>query len=553
MLKTAHLGRYRDLALLLTRYGLKDFTVRLDPSEPMIDEPDDRPMEPDVHARAVAFAERLKAMGPTFIKFGQLLSTRPDLVPPEYVVALEELQDQVEPFPFAEVEKIVESELGVRISKAFTELEAVPIAAASLGQVHRAVLRDGREVVVKVQRPNIRETIQKDLEVFAEIAGALEQHTAIGRKMNLVGTVDQLRRTLLDELDYLKELQHGNVLRRNLAEFEEIYVPIAIPDLSTSKVLTTELVEGKKVSRLSGVALTENNYAPLAKVVTQAYLKQICVDGIWHSDPHPGNVFLRDGQLVLLDFGMVSRMASDLQDDVVKLLLGSTQNRGKDVAEVCIKLGRAQAGFDRKRFEHDVSTMVTAYHDVDLKRANAGQMIFQLISLANAHELQIPSELAMLAKTLLHLDHVTRLLDPEFNARETIEEYAEQLIVKMVRQRLAPRNYYGTLLDLNELAIEFPIRSRQILDRLANGKMAVRIELDEADYLLKGMQRIANRIAVGAMIAALLISSAIIMRTHSALALIGYIVAAAMALYLVITILMTDRQDRQKVRDKKQE
>ncbi len=548
----SHLGRYKDLAFLLTRYGLKDFKIGVDPLAEPTSIQDDQPIEPDVKERAEAFAARLKEMGSTFVKFGQLLSTRPDLVPPEYVVALESLQDNVEPFSFAEVEKIVEEELEGRISKIFAEFEATPIAAASLGQAHRAILRDGREVVVKVQRPGVREVVRHDLDVFAEIATSLENHTSIGKKMNLVATVEDLRRTLMNELDYLQEARNAEILRKNLAEFEELHIPETIGDLSTSKVLTTELVRGKKVSKLTPLGLIENDYTHLAVVLTRAYLKQICVDGIWHSDPHPGNVFLRDDQIVLLDFGMVSRIGSEVQDNVIKLLLGVTGNRGREVAEVCIRMGKEQERFDKDKFIRDINTMVTTYHDAELKRTNTGQLIFQVIAIANNNELQIPSELAMLAKTLLHLDGITRKLDPDFDPQEVIQEYSQELMAQKVRQRLSPKNYYSALLDLNQLALDLPSRSREILDKVADGKMGVHVHLTEMNHLLKGMQRIANRITVGLVIAALLVASALIMQVptsdrwagYPVMAVSGYVIAAAMGIYLVVTIFLKDRRDQ---------
>src|SRR5216684_3940954 len=197
MLRTRNLGAYRDLLVLFTKYGRKDFRLSFQPEEMVVTDAAEEPPEPDVRQRAEAFAKALKAMGPTYVKFGQVLSTRPDIVPPEYIAALESLQDDVEPFSFADVERIVEEELKVRISKAFDSFESTPLAAASLGQVHRAVLRDGREVVVKVQRPNVREQVKHDLEVFADIAIALEEHTDLGRKMNLVGAIEQARITLM--------------------------------------------------------------------------------------------------------------------------------------------------------------------------------------------------------------------------------------------------------------------------------------------------------------------------------------------------------------------
>src|SRR3954453_15553087 len=208
MLKTRNIGAYRDLLVLFTKYGRKDFRLSLEPEDLLIADEVSAEMEPDVARRAEAFANALKGMGPTYVKFVQVLSTRPDIVPPEYIAALESLQDDVEPFSFAEVEKIVEEELQVRISKAFESFEATPLAAASLGQVHRAVLRDGREVVVKVQRPNVREQVRHDMDVFADIAATLEDHSELARKLNLAGMVEQAKITIHNELDYLQEARN---------------------------------------------------------------------------------------------------------------------------------------------------------------------------------------------------------------------------------------------------------------------------------------------------------------------------------------------------------
>jgi len=213
MLKTRHIGAYRDLLVLFTRYGRKDFKLSTSADELVVPQEEETAIEPDVQKRARAFADALKQMGPTYVKFGQLLSTRPDIVPPEYITALESLQDNLDPFSFADVERIVEQELGAKISKMFAEFDSTPIAAASLGQVHHAVLRDGRDVVVKVQRPNIREEVRKDLDVLSEIAETLESHTDIGRKMNLGAAIEQARIAMLNELNYLQEARTADILR----------------------------------------------------------------------------------------------------------------------------------------------------------------------------------------------------------------------------------------------------------------------------------------------------------------------------------------------------
>src|SRR5438128_9890978 len=221
MLKTRNIATYRDLLVLFTRYGLKDFRLTFDPEDVLAEESAPAEIEPDVQARAQAFARALKEMGPTYVKFGQVLSTRPDIVPPEYIAALESLQDQVEPFSFAEVERTIEEELKVRLSKLFHEFDATPIAAASLGQVHRAMLRDGREVVVKVQRPNVRNEVQEELAAFTDIAHTLEEHSDVARKLNLIGAIEQAKITLNNELNYLQEARNAEILRRNLRDFPQ--------------------------------------------------------------------------------------------------------------------------------------------------------------------------------------------------------------------------------------------------------------------------------------------------------------------------------------------
>jgi ubiquinone biosynthesis protein len=557
MLKTRNIGAYKDLLLLFTRYGRKDFRLTLAPEDMLVPEAEAELIEPDVRARALAFADALKKMGPTYVKFGQLLSTRPDVVPHEYILALESLQDDLEPFSFGDVERIVEEELGVRLSKAFASFEATPLAAASLGQVHRATLRDGREVVVKVQRPNVREQVRSDLEVFTDIATELEKHTDLGRKMNLVGAIEQARMVMFSELNYLQEARNTEIIRANLASFPEIYVPAVIHDYTSPRVLTTELVKGKKVSKLTPLALVEGNYAALAGVLTQAYLKQICVDGFWHSDPHPGNIFIREEegapQLVLLDFGMVSRISHEFQDEVIKLLLAISNNRGTEVAEACVRMCEPQERFEPVKFTREISVIVAAVHDVSAADINTGQLIFNVISIANNNELKAPSELTMLAKTLLHLDAITRKLDPDYDPSRVIRDYAEQLISQKLAQKFAPRNFYPALLDLNQLVLDFPHRAREIIDLAATGRLSLGIKMTQAEEFLGGMHKIANRITVGVVIAALLISSSLIMRVPSTftifgypgLAMLGYLLASAAGFYLVLSTMARDRKDQE--------
>jgi ubiquinone biosynthesis protein len=562
MLKARNLGAYRDLLMLFTRYGRKDFRLNMSPEDFLVPEAENEAIEPDVQRRADAFANALKEMGPTYVKFGQLLSTRPDIVPHEYILALESLQDDLPPFSFGEVEKILEEELGVRISKAFEVFESTPLAAASLGQVHKAVLRDGREVVVKVQRPNVREEVKHDLEVFNDIAIEAEKHSDIGRKMNLVGAIEQARMVMYSELNYLQEARNTEILRENLKTFPEIYIPAVVHDLSSARVLTTELVKGRKVSKLTPLALIEHNYAALAGVLTRAYLKQICVDGFWHSDPHPGNIFIREiegqPQIVLLDFGMCSRISHEFQDEVIKLLLAISSNRGGEVADTCVRMCEVQERFEPEKFTREISTVVAAVHDVAAKDINTGQLLFNVITIANNNELRAPAELTMLAKTLLHLDAITKKLDPEYDPKQVIRDYAEQLISQKLAQKFNPRNFYPALLDLNQLVLDLPHRAREIVDLTAGGRLSFGIKLTQAEEFLGGIHKIANRITVGVIIAALLISSSMMMRVETSfrifgypgIAVLGYLLASAAAFYLIVSTFMRDKEDREKAKMK---
>src|SRR5271154_1398503 len=289
-LRPQHLKQYKDIAWLFWKYGRSDLVRHAGLEEVMPEQ--DTQAAAQQQAEAHQLADDLEKMGPTYVKVGQLLSSRPDLIPTVYTEALKRLQDKIEPFDFAEVHKLIESELGVRISRAFQEIDPKPLAAASLGQVHRAVLRDGRHVAVKVQRPGIRARMVEDLDVLEDIAEFLDAHTEAGKKAYFAGVLAEFRKMLLRELDYREEAQNLITLGQNLKAFSRIVVPQPIEDYSTAHVLTMEYIVGQKITALSPVVRVELDGDVLAEELFKAYLQQILVDGFFHADPHPGNVFL---------------------------------------------------------------------------------------------------------------------------------------------------------------------------------------------------------------------------------------------------------------------
>ncbi len=547
-MRTEHLKRYREIAALLWKYGRSDL-AKLPGLEAGL--PSGEPSgEPAEAPKAEELAADLEKMGPTFVKLGQLLSTRADLLPPAYLEALSRLQDRVEPFPFADVERIVTEELGVRISKAFGEFEAEPMASASLAQVHRALLRDGREVAVKVQRPDIREQVMQDLDVFAEIAELAAKHTEFGRRYQLGEIVEEFRRSLLRELDYQREAGHLHAMRRNLAEFDRLVVPAPIDDYCTGRVLTMERVHGTKVDKLSPLVRVDLDGDELAEQLIGAYLKQILIDGLFHADPHPGNVLLtHDHRVALLDLGMVGHLAPQLQEQLLKLLASITDGDGDEVANLVIRIGNKRDGFEPGLFRRRINDMVAENRDIELQKLQVGRVVLDLVTYANNACIQVPAELALLGKTLLNLDLVVRSLSPELNVTESLRRHLATMARKRMWKTATPGSIFRALSEGRELVERLPERLNRLFELLADNQLRVNVDaIDEAE-LIKGLQKIANRIAGGLLLAALIVGAAMMMQVPTRFTLLGYpglamiffLLAAAGGVWMLWTILKSDR------------
>jgi len=484
-----------------------------------------------------------------------LLSTRADLLPGPYLEALERLQDQIEPFPYEQVEQIVSTELGVRISKAFADFDPAPLAAASLAQVHRATLRDGRAVVVKVQRPDIRELIVGDLEALGEIAHFLDQHTELGRRYEFDNMLVNLRKSLLRELDFTIEANNLRTIGQNLAEFEEIVVPEPIDDFSTTRVLTMEYISGKKITALNPLRLLDIDGGLLAEELFRAYLKQFLVDGLFHADPHPGNVFLTDDdRIALLDLGMVGRVTRTFQDNLLRLMLAISEGRGETAAEAAIKMGEAKEGFDRESFKRRITDLVAGHGDAVLSKHDAGKVTLEIARISADCWFRLPPEFTMIAKALLNLDRVVYTVDPNFNPNLIIRERANELLNQNILKTLAPTNLLAGVVDLKEFAEKFPNRVNRILDAVGNNELRFKVDAIDEKVVVEGLQKVANRITLGLIVAALIVGAAMLMRVETSFRIFGYpgfamiffLVAAAAGLGLAFTIVFYDEKRRKK-------
>lgn len=551
-LKPERLKRYKDVAMLFVKYGRSDLVQQAGLEEDIeLDEMQLAESAP----QAEELAADLEKLGPTFIKLGQLLSTRADLLPAPYLEALTRLQDKIEPFSYEEVDRIVSSEIGVRVSKAFADFDPEPLAAASLAQVHLAHMRDGRAVVVKVQRPNIREQIVEDLEALAQMAQFLDAHTELGKRYEFENMLQGLRSSLLRELDFKVEANSLITFGENLREFRRIVIPQPIDDFTTSRVLTMEYIHGKKITELSPLRLMELDGSGLARELFRAYLKQILLDGFVHADPHPGNVFLTDDdRIALLDLGMVTRLLPGLRDNLLRLLLAISEGHGEEAAEITIKMGEPKSGFRKSEFINRVADLVAEHADANLSRLNSGQVVLEITKISADCWFRLPSEFTMIAKALLNLDKVVFTLDPAFEPTAIIRQRATEILQRTLMQSIAPGNLIGGVVELKEFVEKLPGRVNKILDMVGNNQLRVDVDAIDEKVVLEGLQKVANRITLGLILASLIVGAAMLMRVETSFRIFGYpgfpllffLLAAIAGIILVINIVVYDVTARKK-------
>ena len=548
-LQPERLKRYKDVARLLFKYGRSDLVRRAGLDEALAGES----LTPETDVKPEELAADLERLGPAFIKLGQLLSTRADLLPAPYLEALGRLQDRVEPFSFADVERIIAEDLGVRMSKAFASFETEPMAAASLGQVHRATLRDGRPVAVKVQRPNIREGLAADLATMEDIAGFLDQHTTAGQQFDFVQMVGEFRRTLAQELDYQREAQNLVRIAGNLSSFRRLVIPAPVADFTSSRVLTMELIQGQKITSITPLMRQDFDAIGLAGELFRAYLHQIIVDGFFHADPHPGNVLLtEDYRIALIDLGMVSRLSPSRQDQLLKLLLAVSEVQGDRAAALALQIGEARSDVDQAALRRDIQELVSGYAEKSLGQLQVGRVMMEMSRTAGRHGIRLPSEMTLLGKTLLNLDEVGRTLAPDFDVNAALKEEGPALMQRRMQHGMSAANVFAAALETKEFLEQLPGRVNKFLDAATNNQLKVNIEVIDEGSIIDGLQKVANRITLGLLLASLIVGAAMLMRVETTFRLFGYpgfamlffLVAAAGGIWLAFTILSSDRPAR---------
>jgi predicted unusual protein kinase regulating ubiquinone biosynthesis (AarF/ABC1/UbiB family) len=548
-----HLKRYHEIGRLLWKFGRSDLVRQMDFSDQAFEPPANGAT--GVNAEPELLVNELEAMGPTYVKLGQLLSSRSDLLPEPYLRALTRLQDKVKPFSYPEVEQIILTELGIRISKAFSRFDPKPMAAASLGQVHAAALRDGREVIVKIQRPDIRRQIAEDFEVLGQIAEFLDAHTEVGRRYRFRIVLEEFRSTIRQELDYEREAHNLVTLGENIAEFEHLQVPRPVPDYCTRSVLTMDSVQGRKITSLSPAARVGLDGEMLAEELFKAYLKQILLDGLFHADPHPGNVFLTDdGRIALLDLGMVGHLAPTMQENLLKLLMAVGEGNDETAADIVIHISQPAEGFNPSEFRRHIAQIMHLQQNQSLRQLNAGRSLMEVSHSAIKSGLHVPSELTLLGKTLLQLDEVGKILAPAFDPFAAIRRNAAGLMARRVQKNFTQGGVFTSLLEMKDFVTGLPTRLNRLMDGLVNSEIEVKVRSMDAQTVVAGFQKIANRIAAGIILASLILGAALLMRIQTrfqlfgypALAILCFIGAAAGGVWLLFNIFFQDEKIKRK-------
>lgn len=483
------------------------------------------PEDPDTEYNQTPeeLVEDLNKMGPTYIKMGQLLSTRPDLLPDAYLKALATLQDDVAPIPYEKIQEIVEEEIGTRISKAFESFEKEPLASASIGQVHKARLRSGKPVAVKIQRPGIKKQFLDDLNTLQELAEMAVKHSETAKKYAFDKVLAELRRILLQELDYLREAQNLVTLGTNLKGFKYLVVPQPISDYCGSKVLTMEFIEGQKITSISPLKQIEIDYAPLVDQLVEAYLQQIITDGFVHADPHPGNIqFTTNDQIALIDLGMVAKFTPAIRDFILELLIAISNDNGEDTAQVLIKMSEITEDADIKHFKKMITDLIMDNQHSTAKDMQTGRLLIQLNSLAANDGIHLPVEVNILGKILLNMDQIIAVLDPDFDLHVAIKKHSAKMMSDKMYRELKPEHFFTALLASKKLAENLPERLNIISENLAENKFKLKIDAIDEERVTDGFQKVANRITLGLIIAAMIIGAAMLMQVPSSFTILGY-------------------------------
>jgi ubiquinone biosynthesis protein len=497
-------------------------------------------------------AEGLRRMfeelGTTFIKLGQVLSLRKDILPGAFISELEKLREKVAPISLQVVKTQIQKELKKPAEELFSSFEDKPLAAASIAQVHSAQLFDGKDVVVKIQRPDIEESIRTDLEILRYMARLSDRYIPESRLYDPVGQVEELKKTILRELDFETEMRHAQRFRENFADSSDVSVPEIISELTNKRILTIEMIRGRNILELSNEEIDLRK--DIAKKLIESYLKQIFTDGFFHADPHPGNIFvLDDGRLCFHDFGMMGYLSQEMRENLADWLLSFIEKDIDAIADLYLRIGIIGEDINRNIFKRDLGDFIEEYYNLPLKEFSFASIFEKSIRIGRAHGIKATSDMLLLGKAFMTVESIVRELDPDFNFVESMKPYAKSLI----RNKLSPANIakdgFKFLLDLQKVLKEVPKALEVMVQDVKSNKWELSLKHEKLEDLENHIDKSSNRLAFAIVIAGIIIGSSTIAQFDvgpkilgfSAFGIIGYTLAAFLGLRLIWAIIKSGR------------
>ena len=550
------LGRLQEIAGVLIRYGFGDMVRRIGMSAAL--ERTGRMLhwdDPEAMAH-MAPPERVRCalqdLGPTFVKLGQVMATRVDLLPPEWTAELGKLQNAVPALPFAEVRPQLVEDLGAEPEAVFERLEETPLAAASLAQTHRAWLADGSAVVLKVRRPGIRDTVEADLRLMARLAEIVEERAPDLRRYHPAEVVQQFSASLRRELDFAAEGRNAERIAANFAGHDEVVVPRVYWEWTSERLNVQECLQGIAGTDLAAVDAAGLDRAQLAATGAGIVLKMVLEDGFFHADPHPGNIFyLPDGRIGVIDFGMVGRVSEQRRFQIVQLLHGLVERESAPVADVLMEWGEGGGEVDEARLQADVGAFVDQYRGVPLKDLHMGLMLTDVTTILRDNGLSLPPDLALMIKAFLTLEGMGRQLDPDFDMAGAARPFLERVVLQRYSPRTLLKRSRRTALDAMELVGDLPRELRRLLRTARRGRLHMQVEVTSLKAFGEQVDRAANRLTMGVITAALVVGSSIVMNSAGggvssrwllALGVLGFVGAGLIGLWILLSIWRSGRR-----------
>lgn len=489
----------------------------------------------------------LEELGTTFIKLGQILSTRADLLPPDYLSELAKLQDSASPVPFAAIQETLIAELGQPIESVFADFDPEPLASASIGQAHSATLPNGTEVVVKIRRPGVVEQVNEDLEILKELAATAARHWEFADQYDLVGLVDEFSQTLRSELDYVREGHSAERFAANFASDPSIHIPRVFWETTTSRVLTLERIRGVKINDLSGLDAQGTDRRWLANYATNVVLKMVCEDGFFHADPHPGNFFIeQNGTIGLIDFGMVGVLDERTQGRLADLLIAISHQDADRLVDTFFELGVTRKLVDRALFRRDIEHLLATYWGLPLSELKVSALLNDCFAVMRQHHLHLPSNLALLLKTVIMIEGLGENLDPDFHFTATLAPYTERLVLREYSPLRWIRGLGRAGLDFARLGAEMPQQLRRIVSAAEDGNFQIGMHPEGFDPIINRLEKISNRIVLGVIAAAFINGLAVLVSVYKPpgwerwawiVFAFGLLSALVLGVYLALSIL----------------